>query len=369
MKNTTVMIFKVIIILIIFLITAIIVFAVYKGKGKAIKLTDKNGSEYKNGISTREKVKIGGEEQYIFLTGENKDNPVLLFLHGGPGSPEVALNSFKEGERLEEKFTVCYWEQRGSGLSYNAKPENDEDMTLDLMVSDTLELSNYLRNRFNQDKIYIMGHSWGSFLGVKAIIEKPEYYKAYFGIGQVVNQVESEKLAYEYMVNKAKQIGDKKALKEFEKYNIENESFPENKYILTTRTKYMNKYGIGIMHEENYKMSKLIKEVLLFEGYSLSDFVKYGLGGLYSNKTLFKYVLEDNLMDNSYKFEIPVYILQGKYDYQVSHDLAKKYYEKIEKKKKGFYSFENSAHSPNFEETDKFLDIVFNILRKNENRR
>lgn len=366
MGRIAVIIFKIIIILLIFLIAIIISVAVYKGRGKAVELEDSNGNEYKNGISTREKIKIGGKEQYIFLTGENKNNPILLFLHGGPGSPEIAMSSFKEGERLEEKFTVCYWEQRGSCLSYDAKPKKDKDMTLDLMISDTLELTNYLRNRFNQDKIYIMGHSWGSFLGVKTIVAKPEYYKAYFGIGQIVNQVKSEKLAYEYMVNKAEQIDDKKALMELEKFSIDSVNFPENKYILTTRTKYMNKYGIGIMHEEDYKMSKLIKEVLLFEGYSLIDFAKYGLGGLYSNKTLFKYVLEDNLMDNSYKFEIPVYILQGKYDYQVSHDLAKEYYGKIEAPEKEFYSFENSAHSPNFEETDKFLEIVFEILNRNE---
>lgn len=330
-------------------------------KGKAITLKDSKGATYPNGISTRQGVMINGKKQYMFIVGEDKDNPVLLFLHGGPGSPEVGMCEFIPGKRLEERFTVCYWEQRGSCLSYGAKVK-PKDMTMELMVSDTMEVTKYLIKKFNQEQIYIMGHSWGTLLGIKTISKKPEYYKAYFGIGQISNQKESEKLAYKYMLEHAREMEDIKAIKILEKFDVNSPDFPTNKYIMSDRTNYMNEYGIGIIHEEGFRMSTLIKRLMIFEGYSVFDFIKYALGGMYSNKTIFQDVLKANLMETHRKFKVPIYILHGKYDMQVSHELALQYYNIIEAPDKGFFTFDESAHSPNFEEVDKFLEIVFSKL-------
>lgn len=357
---------KIILIAILFIIVAAIALVILKGKGKPIKLVDKNGRPYANSISVREKITVNDSEQYMFITGEDRNKPVLLFLHGGPGSPEVALHRFEPGKRLEEKFVVCYWEQRGAGISYGAKL-SPEKMTVDLMISDTIAVTEYLMKRFGQKRIYIMGHSWGSYLGIKVIQAKPEYYKAYFGIGQVAHQKLSERFAYEYMVEHANEMKDLKAVEEFRKFDINDPSFPTSKYILSTRTKYMNKYGIGIMHEENFKMSKVISNIFWFKGYTALDFLKYGLGNLSSVKAFNQIFTEENLILSDTNFEVPVYIFQGKYDYQVAHKVAKQYFEVITAPEKEFYTFENSAHSPNFEETEKFLKIVFSILEKYEN--
>ncbi|MHC5229213.1 hypothetical protein ACYSNW_13105 [Enterococcus sp. LJL99] len=149
-------------------------------------------------------------------------------------------------------------------------------------------------------------------------------------------------------------------------FDPDSADFPSNKYMVSTRTKYMNKYGIGVKHEKNFRMTKLLLDILLFPGYSLLDFVKFGLGSSFS-MNLNTIYLNENLMETSIDIEVPVYIMHGRYDHQVSYDLAKKYLDKIQATNKAFYSFENSAHSPNFEETDKFLAIVFSLLDKHEN--
>lgn len=328
--------------------------------GKLKPLIDEQGNIIQNSISEKNKTEIGGIDQGFFIRSENPDNPVILFLHGGPGSPELAfLIPFETNERLEKYFTVCYWDQRGAGMTYS-KSTNGASMNIDQFVEDTREMTEYLQKRFNKDKVYLMGHSWGSFLGIKTIEKYPENYIAYIGIGQVTNQKESEKIAYDYMLSHATNINDKKAVKSLEKFDRYAVDFPTNDYILSVRSQLMNKYGIGVIHE-NASMTKLVKEVLFFKGYTLCEKVKYPQGGMFSIDKLFQDILNDNLFESSNKFEIPVYITHGKYDYQVSYSLAKEYLDLIEAPDKKFFSFENSAHSPNMEEYNKFVSVIREI--------
>ncbi len=131
--------------------------------GKAIPFLDVNGKPLKGSISEKIYVNINGVEQGMFIKGKDANNPVLLYLHGG--MPDYFLTQ-KYATGLEDYFTVVWWEQRGSGLSYSADIP-PETMTLEQMISDTKELTNYLRNRFGQEKIYLMGHSGGSFIGIQ----------------------------------------------------------------------------------------------------------------------------------------------------------------------------------------------------------
>ena len=356
---------KIVLIVVLVILGLLVIALLKRGKGKPIKLLDENGNSFPNGLSTREKIMIGGVSQYVFITSENVNHPVLLFLHGGPGSSEIGLEDFTHGQRLEEKFTVCYWEQRGAGLSYGAG-KSSEKMTVDLMVTDAIELTEYLMKRFDKDQIYIMGHSWGTFLGTKVISKKPEYYKAYFGIGQISNQKASEKIAYHYMLEHAEKIGDVKAVNTLKAENPESPNFPSNKYLLSVRTNYMNKYGVGLIHSDNFKMSELVKKILAFKGYSFFDILKYPLGSQLSSKMLFPSVIAENLMETETQFELPIYILQGAFDMQVSYSLAKDYSDLLLAPKKGFYTFKNSAHSPNLEEKELFLETVFTILENSE---
>ena len=233
--------------------------------GKLEQLKDKEGNKIENSLAEKSFIEIGGVEQGFFLRSENPKNPVILFLHGGPGSPEFAiLYPYEIQERLEKYFTVCYWDQRGAGMSYNNSID-PASMTLEQLIKDTHQITEYLKHRFNQEKIYLMGHSWGSVLGIKTIEKYPDNYFAYIGIGQVTSQIKSEKLAYDYMLQHATEINDKPAVRKLKKFNINDPDFPNMDYISTARSQLMNKYGIGIARK-NFSMAGMIKDILFFKG-------------------------------------------------------------------------------------------------------
>ena len=329
--------------------------------GKLLQLKDKDGNEIVNSITEKIFIKIGGIQQGFFIRSENPKNPVILFLHGGPGSPELPmLIPYECSERLEKYFTVCYWEQRGAGMSYSNSID-PATMTTAQFVEDTCQITEYLQQRFNQKKIYLIGHSWGSYLGVKTIEKYPENYIAYIGIGQVTNQIESEKLAYDYILQHAMEINDKPAVRNMQKFDKNAPDFPNQNYMMTVRSSLMNKYGIGFAHEKLISILDMVKIILFFKGYTLSEKIKYIKGMMFSQTTVWNDVVEDNLFNSSTVFQIPVYITQGKYDYQVSYTLAREWFDKIEAPKKTFFTLENSAHGVIFEEPEKFVQIIRNI--------
>ena len=348
--------------------------------GKLPPLKDKQGNIIQGSISEKVWLEAGGMKQGMFIRGENPENPVILYLHGGPGVPMLQFILYLEkigeidiNERLEKYFTVCYWEQRGAGMTYS-KSTDPSTMTLEQMVEDTYEVTEYLKSRFGQDKIYLMGQSWGSYLGVNIIQKYPENYLAYIGVGQSVNFVESERLSYHYMLNHAKDINDKDAFEKLEKFDPYAKGFPmlqkeghELDYLMV-RTKLVGKYGIGHMRQFPRGMtynSGILRCLFGFKGYTLSEKINWIPGTDFSMIQLFPPMIDIDLFVSSTKFEIPFYIVQGAYDYQTSKVLAQKYLNVIEAPKKEFFMFENSAHSPNLEEPERFVEVFCKIASEN----
>lgn len=299
-------------------------------------------------------IEINGIKQGMFLQSKNTKNPVLLFLHGGPGSPEIAFTQ-KYPTGLEKLFTVCWWEQRGSGMSYNHKIPPQE-MTLEQMISDTIEVVYYLRKRFGKKKIYVMGHSWGSFLGVLVVHQVPELFHAYIGIGQVARQLESERLAYRFMLREFRKSNNQKMVKKLKGFRIDKGEEISFKY-LAVRSEGMNMLGIGVMRQLT-SMTDCVKIVLGFRGYTIKEKLNFPLGSSFSLKYFWDLVIQTDLIKQVPELKIPIYIFQGKYDYQVSYDIAKQFAQKINAPIKGFYTFEHSAHSPCFEEPKKMYHIL-----------
>ena len=323
-------------------------------------LKNKDGEEIIGSLVEKTYIEIAGIKQGFFIRSENPENPIVLFLHGGPGSPELPfIISFELSERLEKYFTVCYWDQRGSGMSFNSSID-PKTMTVEQMIEDTRQLTEYLQQRFGHKKIYLMGHSWGSYLGIKTIEKYPDYYFAYIGIGQVANDLESEKVAYDYMLKHAMKTNDNRAVKKLKKIDKDSSDFPQLKYIMTTRSLLMNKYGIGIMRK-NCSTISLLKSLLFFKGYTFSEKINFARGSLFSLKHLFDKTVTDNLFESSITFQVPIFIMHGKWDYQVSYTLAHEWFDKIVSPQKMFFSFDNSAHSSNMEEPEKFVQIVRDI--------
>lgn len=299
-------------------------------------------------------IEINGARQGMFIKSENTENPVLLFLHGGAGSPEVAFTQ-KYPTGLEKLFTVCWWEQRGAGISYRHKI-TPQEMTMEQMISDTITVTNYLRNRFSKNKIYIMGHSWGSLLGVLTVKQQPELFHAYIGIGQVAQQDRSERMAYTYMLEEFCKRNDKKMIRRLKKFPIDDGASISIKY-LGVRSTGMNKLGIGVMHGMT-SMLDCVSIVFGYKGYTLGEKFKFLLGSGFSLRYLWDTVLRIDLIKEAPDLQVPVYIFQGRYDYQVSYVVAREYAKVLNAPIKGFYTFENSAHSPCFEEPNKMCNII-----------
>ncbi|OTO14659.1 alpha/beta fold hydrolase, partial [Enterococcus sp. 3H8_DIV0648] len=222
---------------------------IVKSPGRLSPLRDEKGRDIPNAISEKIWIDVNGTKQGMFIRGEKPNNPILLYLHGGPGTPMLQFIDYMEkSERLEKDYTVCYWDQRGSGMSYNRATEPSE-LTIDQMIEDTFVVTEYLRVRFKQKKILLLGHSWGSYLGIKTIEKYPHSYWAYVGVGQVTDQRESERLAYKYMMQRAEEENDSDVIARLSKFNPDAKDFPQLDYLVKGRTKILNKYGIGHLHQ------------------------------------------------------------------------------------------------------------------------
>ena len=348
------------------LLIGVIIVAV-NSSGRLEPLKDSEGNEIAGSLVEKNWVEIGGIRQGYFIRAEDPNNPVILFLHGGPGGPALPFQINREvSERLEKYFTVVYWEQRGAGISFSASIDHPATMTLDQLVEDTRQMTEYLQRRFGQERIFLMGLSWGSYLGIKTIERYPENYLAYIGIGQVTNQIESDRLAYDFMLQHAMEINDRRATKDLQRFDRDAPEFPSLSYIVSVRTPLMNKYGIGMARNENLNDFRLGLEVLFFEGYTFIEKINYFRGLSFSNLHLWDNSKKGNLFESSISFEIPVFIIHGKWDYMVSYTLAREWFDKIDAPEKAFFSFENSAHSPFMEEPEKFVQIIRSIALLND---
>lgn len=322
--------------------------------GKPIPFIDKSGTAIVGSISEKTFVTIGGIQQGMIIQSKNINNPVLLYLHGG--IPDYFLSK-KYPTGLEDYFTVVWWDQRGAGLSYNTNI-SQESITLEQLISDTKEVTNYLRKRFGQEKIYIMGRSGGSFIGVHVVAQAPELYHAYIGMAQMSDQLESERLAYEFMVEQYKAKGDKRMVRKIEASPVTLKDGTPQSYLLL-RDKAMHSLGIGT----TLKMRSIITGVFLpsltCRDYTLAEKVNMWRGKARSGvHPLWDTILATDLTKQVPELKIPVYFFHGRYDYTVSYNLAKDYFEKIKAPLKGFYTFEQSAHSPIFEEPGRMKQIL-----------
>lgn len=345
----------------IILISAIVLLAILliNSPGKPIPVLDNNDNTISKSLSEKTFKKIGGIDQGMFIRSKDITKPILLFLHGGPGMPEYTFFNEVYNSNLEDEFTVCYWDQRGAGISYSSdlKPET---ITTDQLISDTVEITNYLRKRFNQDKIYLMGHSWGTYLGIKVAAKTPELYHAYIGVAQISYQMKSEVLAYKYMLNEFKKTNNTKMIKKLESYKINNNTLPYEYTNSPLRDDAMHILGVGTTHEMDSVISGIFIPIMKSKAYTLKEKINIWISkSMLKNSTnLVNEMNSTDLTKKITKLSIPTYFISGKYDYTVSYKLSKEYLDKIEAPLKKFYTFENSAHSPFFEEPEKFINII-----------
>jgi pimeloyl-ACP methyl ester carboxylesterase len=219
-------------------------------------------------------------------------------------------------------------------------------------------VTNYLRHRFGKEKIYLMGHSGGTFIGIQAAARAPELYYAYIGVAQMSNQLKSEKLAYDYMLQQFKENGNTKMVRKLEAAPVTMTGGTPDAY-LALRDEAMHSLGIGTTHDMNSVITGIFLPSLQSREYTLSEKVNMWRGKSSSGvSVLWETMISTDLSNQVTEFDLPVYFFHGIYDYTCSYTEAKAYFEKLKAPAKGFYTFEQSAHSPIFEEPEKVRKIL-----------
>jgi pimeloyl-ACP methyl ester carboxylesterase len=329
--------------------------------GRVQPYLDGDGKPLQGSVSEKIWVDIGGVRQGMFIRGRSDKNPVLLFVHGGPGMPEYFLAE-KSDAALEDQFTVCYWEQRGAGLSYE-NGMSGASITADRLIEDTIEVSRYLFERFGRQKIYLMAHSWGSFLGIQAAAKAPELYRAYIGVAQVTDTAESERLAYARMLELFEANGNRGMVQKLKAWDVPNTRpdtalIPYFKSML--RDEAMHMLGVGTMRDMDSVVTGVFIPSLRSRAYTLPEKITLwrAKAFLRSETNLLQALFTTRIRDTVPELTIPAYILFGKYDLTVNPNLAKEYLNALKAPLKGFYTFTNSAHSPMFEEPERFIEIM-----------
>ena len=300
-------------------------------------------------ISELIKVEINGEKQWISVRGKNKNNPVILFLAGGPGGSQLGAVR-RNLAALEDNYTVINWEQPGSGKSFDSVDTKALDVKR--YIKDGLALTDYIKENFNKEKIYIMGESWGSALGVFLVNERPEDYYAFIGAGQMVAFEETEKICYETALEIAKSKDDQEQVEKLKE--IGPPPYYGKNMALTTATylQYLSKEMVNNPKINNPGYTTL--EDLSSPEYGILDQINFFRGMLRSFSKVYPELYPIDLRSDFSELEVPIYIIHGKYDLNAPLHLVKDYYNQLVAPEKKMIIFEHSGHSPWINENELF---------------
>jgi pimeloyl-ACP methyl ester carboxylesterase len=324
--------------------------------GRPRPFLDEAGRVLQASIAEKLRVDINGVAQGMFVKGRNRSNPVLLWVHGGPGMPDYfLLERYPTG--LEELFTVVWWDQRGTALSYDPDIP-PATMTVEQFVADTLTVTDYLRGRFGQDKIYLLGHSWGSFIGIQAAARAPRRYHAYIGMAQMVHQLRSEKLAYDHMLATYEERRDMAMVRALERAPVTMTGGTPQAY-LAVRDKAMHRLGVGTTHDMGSVITGIFLPSWRFPEYTVGEKLSLWRGRAFSRSFGFwEQIIGVDLATTVPALDLPVYFFHGAYDHTCSYTLAEEYFRRLRAPLKGFYRFAGSAHSPVLEQPALAREIM-----------
>src|SRR5690625_1243078 len=264
---------------------------------------------------------------------------------------------FQQG--LEQHFVIIQWDQRGAGLSYT-KHLPVESMNIEQFVSDTIEITHHILQRFKKNQLYLVGHSWGTIIGMLAITRAPELFKRYFGVAQVAHMETSEMLSYKYVLEKSKSVKNKKAYKEL--LEIGSPPWSNLKYD-RIHQKYLEAFGGGITRDGKM-VNKIIMALLTSKEYTFFDRLRYFKGLYFSMNSLQVEMRQVNLQKQIDRVEIPIYFLMGKYDLTLPSEPTNDFFNAIKAPEKQWIWFEHSAHTPILEEPEKFVQIILKEIER-----
>ncbi|MGA8046679.1 MAG: alpha/beta hydrolase [Dermatophilaceae bacterium] len=315
-------------------------------------ITGPDGAALPRSVAELTTLEVGGHDLRLMIRGTSTDNPVVLFLAGGPGGSEIGTMR-RHLPELEEHFTVVTWDQRGAGTSY---PELDptDTVTLDGYVSDTIEVTNHLRERFDTDDIYLLGQSWGTTLGVLAVQQRPELYRAFIGTGQMVSQRATDEIFYEDTLAWAVRTGDETLATQLRDAGPPpyDEMFPYETALSHEQAVY------PYDHTGNSEGSGQMSENLLVEEYTLIDQL-HVLGAFMDTfAALYPQLQGIDFRESATEFEVPMFFVQGAHEAGGRAEVFDQWYPTIEAPITDRVVLDTSGHRPMWEQPDEFVDYM-----------
>ena len=288
----------------------------------------------------------------MMIRGNSSDNPVLLFLAGGPGGTELGAMR-RHLEALEQDFVVVTWDQRGTGKSYN-ELDPTSTLTLDRAVSDTVEVTNYLQNRFGKEKIYLVGQSWGSTLGVLALQQHPELYQAFVGVGQMVSQRETDRIFYRDTLAWARETGKSDLVATLTDIGPPPYASILDYEPLLSYEKDVYPYD----HSGNSEGEGQMGENLFVEEYTLLEQIHIFGGVLDTFTFLYSQLQQIDFRDSATQLDVPVFLVQGRHEARGRAELANEWFAQLKAPSKKMLVLDTSGHRPLFEQPQQFHQVM-----------
>jgi proline iminopeptidase len=307
-----------------------------------------------NGVERLEKVRIGGIDQWVSIRGTDRRNPVLLYIHGGPGYVSIPMSWwFNRG--VEEYFTVVQWDQRAAGKTHLLTDPATiaPTLTRERMIADAEEMATWARQEFGKDRIFVLGHSWGSFLGLELAQRHPQWLYAYIGVAQLIDGPENERRGWRFAMDAAHHTGNEKAIRELEKiapYAAPGKVVPiEDLYV---QRKWVGFFG-GVMayRTDNSADSDLS---LLSPDYTDAQIGRIWEGNKFATPYLLPELVALDLTSIR-KLTVPLILFEGRHDRNVNAEVSAAWFANVQAPEKQLVWFEHSAHMPMTEEPGKFL--------------
>ncbi|WP_145408234.1 alpha/beta fold hydrolase [Paenibacillus xylanexedens] len=302
--------------------------------------------EGSNSIHILEQVNINGTDHEIMIRGQDLNNPVILYIHGGPGASEIPYAKEVQ-DLLETRFTIVNYDQRASGKSYHFF-EDYSNLSANLLVQDALAITDYITTRLGKEKVILMGHSYGTYIGTLAAQQAPDKYEAYIGVGQMADIQQSETDGWNHVMEQARLAGHDEDVHQLQQMY---EAITQGKAFVPRDI--VKRYGGA---------SRLIDspEATFFgmtfsSEYTMLDAIRYNRGITFSQEVLIGEAMNHPLPSKITKLDLPFYFIMGDYDYMTSSHAAQLFFDNIEAEHKEFISYNQSAHYPHYEEKQKFF--------------
>jgi len=314
--------------------------------GDTPPIRDASGQTVPGSIASLEPISLGGVPQWVLIRGRSTRNPVVLFLHGGPGMPAMFLAHAWQ-RPLENDFVVVHWDRLGVGKSYfDGIPSRY--LSVRRLLDHTYELVNVLRGRFQQDRIILVGHSWGAYLGMLAVRERPDLFRAFVGVGQPTGPGRGDTAAARFQEAFVRREAARREVPE-----AVRELDDEGRAVLE---KWVFRFGGELRGATS--CWPLMRIGLRAPEYTLADLFNMRKGLALYSRGLSYDVPADTLRVNVTAVQVPIFIVAGRYDYVTPSELAERYFAQLRAPKKAFVWFERSAHFPFLEEPERFAEVL-----------